>query len=155
MEILHYLSVYFVLLSFFVQLSPMCVCLTASFFFVDSELQQHPWKNIQNPKCYFKLAFIGVVFCTVLQTDSWKCIMKPPITFSLSYYRLKTAYGSIRVVKRRWDTLCGNKAKISSWLSFTNKHHIVLIFLKTTGLSQFVFPHHLIHQWEYIEHSCQ
>lgn len=51
LDILHYISVSFVLLSFFVQLSPMCVCLTVPFLFVGSELQQHPWKNIQNPEC--------------------------------------------------------------------------------------------------------
>lgn len=42
LDILHYISVSFVLLSFFVQLSPMCVCLTVPFLFVGSELQQHP-----------------------------------------------------------------------------------------------------------------
>lgn len=63
----------------------MGACLAESFFFVGSELQQHYWKKIQNFEWHFKLSLVELVFCAVLETDSWKCIMKPPIIFSLPY----------------------------------------------------------------------
>lgn len=65
LEILYYHSLSFVLLSFFVWLCCMCVCLAAPFFFVGSELQQYPWKQTQNFECQFKLDFngAGLFYC--------------------------------------------------------------------------------------------